>query len=507
LGATATAGAARAGGAPAERPLAFVEKIQGALRLVAVDRHAAALGLAPGLTLADARARVPALAVADADPAADARLLERLAEDCDRWTPLVALDAPDGLTLDITGCAHLFGGEAALAAAVVARIAGQGFAVRAAAAATPDQARALARHARRPPQGGASPEEEAAAALALPVAALGVAAETVTALARAGLKTLGDLAVRPSGPLAARFGEGLLARLRRTLGREDVRITPRRPPPACLAERRFAEPIVRAADIEAVIADLAGRVGARLAERGEGGRLFEASFFRVDGAVRRIAVETGRPVRDPATLVRLYRERLETLGDPLDAGFGFDLVRFGARLAEPAAPLQASLDGGLAGETEVSDLIDRLVARFGRDRVLRFAVGDSHDPARADRLVPAVDGPPASWSAASWPAAEAGEPPARPLHLFERPQPVEAIAEVPDGPPLRFRWRRVLHEVVKAEGPERIAAEWWRAAGPAPTRDYYRVEDAEGRRFWLSRAGLYGREAGEPRWFLHGLFA
>ncbi|WP_246659493.1 Y-family DNA polymerase [Ancylobacter moscoviensis] len=501
----APADGSAAGGTPAEHPLAppplvFVEKAQNALRLAAVDRAAHRRGLAPGLTLADARARIPDLAVIDHDPAADAAFLEEVADDCDRWTPLVALDGGDGLVLDITGCAHLFGGEAAMRQRLLAHLARHGLGACAVVAGTPDAARALARSGGgRVREGIVAPGGEAAAVAVLPIARLGVGEEVVTGLSRAGLKTIGDLAARPGTPLAARFGEDLLVRLDRALGREDVRIVPRRPLPACIAERRFAEPIARVEDIEATLGLLVDDLALMLEARGEGGRAFEASFFRADGAVRRLKVETARPSRDARSLRRLYRERIETLADPIDPGFGFDLVRLAVLRAEPLTPAQVSLDGRAVEEEEVAALIDRLAVRLGRERVLRFLQRDTHDPDRASALVPAaaLAGPPLPPMPEMLP---------RPLTLFDPPQPIEALAEVPDGPPLRFRWRRVVHEVARAEGPERIAPEWWRRPEGTPTRDYFRVENREGRRFWLFRAGLYDREPGTPRWFLHGLF-
>nr|WP_310197382.1 DNA polymerase Y family protein [Ancylobacter sp. 3268] len=483
--------------------LVFVERTTGGLRLAALSRAARAAGLEAGLTLADARARLPDLDVVTFDPAADAAFLNRVADDCDRWTPLVALDAPDGLVLDITGCAHLFGGEGAMRARLLAHLKAHGLTAFAVVANTPEAARAPARCG----LGGLIPSGEEAARLAgLPVAALGLSPAIASGLSRAGLKTLGDLAQRPATPLAARFGEELLVRLRRTLGYEDARIVPRRPLPDCIVERRFAEPISHAADIEGALTLLVADIGRMLEGRGEGGRAFEASFFRTDGAVRRLSVETARPLRDGPALGRLFRERLDSLADPLDPGFGFDLVRLAVLRAEPLAAAQIGLDGRINEEEEVAALIDRLTTRLGRERVLRFVLRDTHAPARAGALVPAIDGP------APVSLAVAQEELPRPITLFEPPQPVEALAEVPDGPPLRFRWRRVMHEVVRAEGPERIAPEWWRTLTAQRvqesqrTRDYYRVENREGRRFWLFRAGLYERGGGTPRWFLHGLF-
>ncbi|MBN9080828.1 MAG: DNA polymerase Y family protein [Rhizobiales bacterium] len=481
-----------------QAPLAVIDKQKGALRLVAVDQRAFALGLAPGLMLADARARVPDLRVTPLDVAADAACLERLADFCDRWTPLVALDAPHGLMLDISGCAHLFGGEAELVKDIRRRFHRSGLDLRFAIAATPDAARALARFGRG---GIIAAGAEAESVGALPVVALGVDPQVVHGLSRAGLKTIAALAERPSTPLAARFGDDLIARLNRVLGRDDMRITPRRMPPACMAERPFADPIARTEDIEATLERLMQRIADLLQERGEGGRRFEASFFRADGAVRMIAVETGHPSRDPKTILRLYRERLDALADPLDPGFGFDLIRIAVPVADPLDAAQVSLDGKVNADSEVADLVDKLVARLGRARVQRFMPRDTHDPRRRSFTVPAAEVP-----ATRWDRPEPDEPPLRPLHVFTPPQPVLVTAQVPDGPPARFVWRRAAHEVVLAEGPERIAPEWWRREQAMPTRDYYRVEDRDGRRFWIFREGLYERETSEPQWYLHGLF-
>lgn len=490
----------QAGGAPAETPLALVAQAGGAMRLAAVDAAAMALGLLPGLALADALAHLPKLQVLPHDPAADEALMGVILEDAARWTPMIAPDPPLGLMLDITGCAHLFGGEAALRQHVLARLARGGLSVRATIAGTPQAARALARFGN---VAIVPPVEAEAAVRPLPVAALELPAETETALRRAGLRLIGDLADRPAQALTARFGPAMIATLRAVLGREDRRITPVRPLPACIVEQPFAEPIGRVEDVGQTLRRLIHRAVTVLQQREQGGRTFEAAFFRSDGVVRSLSVRTGRPSRDAAAILRLFSERFEALEDPLDPGFGFDLIRLGVPVVEPLPAFQDSLDGKALEDDALADLIDRLVARFGPRHVLRLAPVDTHDPLRAERLVPATT--PEVYKPA-WPVQEPGEPPLRPLRLFDPPQPIEALAEVPDGPPLRFRWRRVLHRIARAEGPERIAPEWWRDP-LAPTRDYYRVEDEAGRRFWLFRAGLYDRETAQPRWYLHGLFA
>lgn len=493
---------ARGACSPPDAPFAFVAKVKGALRLAAVDPAAHALGLAPGLGLADARAQLPGLEAIEHDPAADRRWLERLAEGCVRYTPMVALDPPDGLVLDITGCAHLFGGEAGLAADAEARLERLGMTVRGALASSADAAHALARHG----TGGAA--DEAAAIRRLPVAALRLDAEAELALRRAGLKTVGEVADRPASALAARFGEPAVAAFRRLVGEAESPLAPRRLLPRVVAERRFAEPIARTEHVLEILAELLAEATGELERREAGGRRFDAVLVRADGLARALAVETGRPTRDPEAVMRLFRERIETLDDPLDPGFGFDLVRLGVSAAEPLAPAQLELEGGSVGETEIVALIDRLSTRLGRSRLRCFRPRDTHIPEQVQLELPAVE----ARAPAEWNAARRGEPPMRPLHLFDPPQPIEVIAEVPDGPPHRFRWRRDQHEVVRYEGPERIASEWWRRKDDplgkgGLTRDYYRVEDARGRRFWVFRHGLFGSEKANPRWYLHGLFA
>lgn len=470
------------------------------MRLVAVDESAQALGLSPGLGLADARARVPDLAAFDHDPVGDAVWLERLADGCDRYTPMVEIDSPDGLLLDITGAAHLFGGEAGLADDLAGRLMRAGMRLRHASADTPEAAHALARHQIVPAA------DERAAVRRLPVEALGLDGEATLALRRAGLKTIGDLAARPSGPIAARFGEDAVAALHRLTAARDSRIAPRRMPPALLVERRFAEPVAHTDPMLAALEELAREAAGELERRGVGGRRFAARLYRTDGLARDLAVETSLPTRDPAVLIRLLRERIDALADPIDPGFGFDLIRFVVPVTETVAPSQLALEGGTLAEGELAALVDRLSTRIGRGRIRRFAPRDTHIPEQAVLALPAIEA--AAAPAAAWDVPEAGEPPLRPLHLFDPPQPIEVLAEVPDGPPHHFRWRRSRHEVTRYEGPERIAAEWWRRDDNAGlTRDYYRVEDRSGRRFWIFRHGLYGLEREHPRWFMHGLFA
>jgi len=454
------------------------------------------------MALADARAIMPDIVVAVADKAADLHLLEKIAGWCDRFTPFVALDSPQTLLLDVTGAAHLFGGERAMLDSMRAALAKQGLAVRGAIAGTAVAARALARM-----RNGtiASPGEEETIVAALPIDALLLEPFVTHAFRRAGLKSIGQVVSRTRAELVARFGDGVATVLDRALGRAEKPISPRTPLPDYMAEHRFAEPVVSEDAIAATLRALAGAIAGLLEERGEGARVLEASFFRADGAVYRLGIETGRPTRDAAIVERLFREKLDALTDPLDPGFGFDLIRLAVPRAERALPEQVGFDASYKDDDEIAFLIDRLAVRFGATRILSFQPNDTHIPEAAAVAAPAQHAPlcETPWEA----IRNTGEAPRRPLRLFGKPEPIEALAEIPDGPPLRFRWRRVLHEVAFAEGPERIAMEWWRHQEQPPTRDYFRVEDKKGHRFWLYRAGLYGRETDSPRWFMHGVFA
>jgi protein ImuB len=465
-------------------PLVIVAKVDNAMRLTAVDRKAAGLGLSPGMALASARAMVPELKVMAANEPADLRLLEKIADWCDGFTPLVALDLPHGLLLDITGASHLFGGEAAMLARLCSSLKAQGFAVAGALAGTSLAARALAHYR---PGTIVAPGDDSEAVAPLPVEALGLDPVTVHAFRRAGLKTIGQVAGRGRAELTARFGAGMVFALDTALGRAELPISPRLVAPDYRAECRFAEPVTAEATMLATVKALAGELAARLEEHGEGARALQAVFFRADGSVFHLAVETGAPTREPAIIERLFREKLDALADPLDPGFGFDLIRLEALRTEPCQHQAETLDSDADRKAEVRLLADRLAARFGANRVLSFEPRDTHIPENASAVVPAqyAGTPSQDWQGVRRPS----EAPRRPLRLFT-PEPVSVAA---DG----FYWRHVVHKLRCLEGPERIAMEWWHSA--EPDRDYYRAEDDEGRRFWLYRQ--------HGHWFLHGVFA
>ncbi|MGD0633671.1 MAG: DNA polymerase Y family protein [Beijerinckiaceae bacterium] len=512
-----------------ELPLVTVAKIKGAYRLAALNEGAARLGLKTGIALADARAMIPTLEIHDADPTGDAETLLALTDWCKLFTPLAAADGPDGIVLDITGAAHLFGGESALIATITQRLRRQGFDTRAAIAGTPAAAWALARHGG---QKNIVPEETPETALAklfgpMPLAALRIETHVIAELGQAGLRRTGDLLLRPRAPIAARFGSNVFARLDELLGVTRSPISPRFDAPAFMAERRFAEGITHRDHIEAAILALCADLCGLLARHDEGARRLDVSLFRVDGAVKHIEAGTSRPLRDPKAMARLFHERIETIGEEgLETGYGFDVIRLAALSAERLDAEQVCFDTN-EDRASLDDLVDRLGARFGLARITQLMPKDTHCSEQACAASPVRLRAPASrghprentllLSAPSWPAASLPAPswdhdgdeqilalPGRPIRLLRRPEPIDTIASVPDGPPLRFRWRRVMHQVAAIEGPERIAPEWWKSTAPA--RDYFRAEDTAGQRFWLFREGLY-QETPDPRWFMHGLFA
>ena len=494
-----------------DQPSIVVAKHNNTLQIHALDDAAACLGLEIGLPLANARAVCPHLKVYDADEAADFKILNDIADWCDRFTPLVALDAPHGLFLDITGCAHLFGGEAALMHLVCRALTVQGFAVSAAIAGTSVCARTLRSHAHgRIVRLG----EEADAVNPLPVFTLGADDAITRGLRRAGLKTIGDVALRERHEITARFGAAFTTLLEHALGQGDAPISPRKPLPDYIVEKRFAEPVATEDVISRTLSKLAQTLVAAMNKQGKGARRLEASFFRTDGAVRAIAVDTGLPVTKSAIMDRLFRERLDALRDPLDPGFGFDLIRLSASRTEIVVQQQRDLDANVHDNDELSALIDRIAARIGGRRVVVHLPQDTHIPERAVIAAPAQHHLATAMQAA-WPVRAESEPPLRPLRLFEKPEPIKVpFAMVPDGPPHQFTWRRANHVVVRVEGPERVAMEWWKPNGKVLTRDYFRIEDEAGLRFWIYRDGLYGSELagekGEPvpaNWFMHGLFA
>jgi protein ImuB len=462
------------------------------LEIQAVNPAARALGLKPGVAVADARAWVPQIVVLPLDPAADEADLTRLADWATRFSPMVATDGADGLMLDIAGCAHLWGSEARMLADLDRHMRAFGLAYRAAIADTIGAAWAAARFGAGPNQIVLHGEQRAALS-DMPPAALRLPEELRAQLQRLGLKRIADLCALPRPALARRFGAVLMDRLDQALGRLDETLSPLLPPPQCYVRMDFAEPITQRADIDRALDLLLKRLTEALRPHESGPRKLDLSCYRLDGETQRLTIGTARASLDAAHLFRLFEEKL----DQLRPDDGFEAMRLSGREMERLQAHQRDFEAGGAVRHDLAPLIDRLSNRLGEDAVHRFETRESHIPERAvRRLSPLAESPRLHWPKAAQ----------RPVRLLPHPEPIEAVAPIPDDPPVQFRWRHVLHKVCAAEGPERIAPEWWLPGEEdSEIRDYYRVEDSEGRRFWLYRAGLY-QTTPAPRWFLHGMF-
>jgi protein ImuB len=495
-------------------PTALIAETAHGPRITAANDAGLAAGARAGMLLADARALCPDLAAVPSDPAGDLAALEKLALWAQRWGPWSALDPPDGLLVDVTGAAHLWGGEERLLADVAAAFAARGLSARAALAPTAGAAWALA-HYWRAGAILASGDDPLRLLGDLPVAALRLDADVLTVLRRLGIKRLGELAgVSGAGDdpaaeaaardaLARRFrnhrspAANPLLRLDQLLGKVPEPLLPVIAQPMPLVQRRLMEPLRHRALLDQVLSDLAADMVRALEARGEGARRLELALWRVDGEVLTRRIELAAATREAAHITRLFAARL----DDIDAGFGIETVQLRASWSEPLPLSQADLDAAAEHHgTALAACIDRLTVRLGPKAVTRPVARASHIPERAQGWQAPLPPPP--------PLQEALAFHARPLKLLDRPELIAVLYASPDGVPQRFRWRGAVRAVVRVEGPERIAPEWWRERSTARLRDYYRIEDKAGRRYWIYRQGITGDgRGGVPDWFLHGLFA
>lgn len=475
-------------------PLILVGR-EGNRRIVmALDRLAATMGLGVGMPAAKAQALVPGIAVLEADADGDAEALQRLAIWALRFSPMVAADPPDGLVVDTTGADHLHGGEEAMLRSMVERFEASGIEARVAIADTWGAAHAAARHA------GAAmvlvePGEAEIALTGLPLAALRLPRRLREDLAVLGFATVGDLLSQPRAPLTLRFGPELARRLDQAIGNVPEPIDPVRSPDFVEARRLFAEPIAAAETIRRYTGKLVATLVADLEVRGLGARRLDLLFGRVDNRWEAIRIGTARPERDAKRLTRLLCDRIEQI----DPGFGIEIMTLTATLAEPTVTTQTVSSLVEESEPDVSGLVDILANRIGERRLYRFAPRPSDVPERSVvRVEPLAVDDGAGWDD-HWP---------RPSRLLARPEPVETMALLPDHPPAWFVWRGQRRRVRRADGPERVFGEWWkRDAESVTVRDYFRVEDDAGERYWIFRQGDGERvETGSHRWFLHGIF-
>ena len=485
------------------RPLVLVAPGQGGARLVELNKSARESGLVAGELLSNARSKALDLQSREADPAVDATALRHLAFWCLRYTPLVTPwdegNGADSLFLDITGCAHLFGGEAGLLSDLAARLRRFGLFPRLAIADTAGASWGIARYGNG--NGMIVPSgEEAAAIQNLPLAALRLPQETLALLHRLGFRRVKDLMRQPRAPLTARFGAHLLLRLDQALGHAPEPLSAASPPPRYHARAMFVEPIMTEEHIVEAARRLLCDLVLDLERDWVGARKLRLLLFRVDGEVVSLDIGLAAPSRNAEHLKRLIALRLNHLSENLDADFGFEAATIHALVTEPMSERQAHLYGEGNQQEGLARLIDRVRQRLGADAVRRLFPHQSHIPERSVRMCRATDRTMPDWKAAELSGA-------RPLLMLDHPELTDVVALIPEGPPRQFRWRGVLHQVMHAEGPERIAPEWWRQTGAQNERDYYVVEDESGRRFWLFRSGLYRDGNALPRWFMHGVFA
>ncbi|MGO8149664.1 DNA polymerase Y family protein [Rhizobium leguminosarum] len=480
---------------PVEAPLVIVAKSGSKRWLFAVDANAARLGLHPGMPAAKAQALVQGLHIVDADPAADLAALERLTLwMLTQYSPIVAMDQPDGIVMDTEGADHLQGGEEPMLSRLVNSFRAKGLPVRAVVADTWGAAHALARsvagETRVVPRG-----ETTDTVARLPISSLRLDGETVKSLRTLGFRTVGELEATPRATLTLRFGPEIARKLDQMFGRVAEPIDPIRSPEFVEVHRSFAEPIGAPETIAKYVAQLVRRLCHTLQEKGLGVRRADLIVHRVDNTVQALRAGTAKPVRDIPWLTKLLHDRIERI----DPGFGIEKLSLVAIIVEPLDERQ--IVSGLvdAAEVDVTSLIDILGNR-GTQRIYRLAPVASDVPERSvQRISPVADEDGQNWPMI-WP---------RPVRLVDRPELIEVMALLPDHPPVWFTWRGKRRRVKRADGPERIFGEWWRRTSEwVAVRDYFTVEDELGERYWIYRSGDgVDPETGSHRWFIHGTFA
>lgn len=536
---------------PDDTPFALVD-LAGSRGIVitAVNPPAAREGITAGMTLADARAALPFLRVRPQDRPEDARVLFKLGQWAGRYGPSRGHDREDEFWVDATGVAHLYGGEEGLMKDLVGRLGDLGIPACAALADTYAAAFGLARYGmRRSPAWRIAAAGETREALApLPVDALRLDEECIVLLKRLGLRRIGDLYSVPRISLAHRFASNdmaqrVLVRLDQALGRAAEPLKPFFVLAPFIARRTFIEPLISSEPLEGVIHELCEELADALINKDMGTSELLLRYFRADGTSGVTGTRMRTYSNDGAHFKMLLRPKLEKI----DAGFGIDLITIEATQVECLDSPQPGFAEDALATYDSGPLIDVLSNRFGAQAVCMLAAQASHIPERSQMRVAAVESrpevgapnagggrktparsksgfspadyvPPWPYGQTSYDQAVHDQGPRRPPFLLARPEPIDVVAGVPDGPPARFVWRRVERRVARAQGPRRIAPEWWRMigvahAGAARVRDYYEIEDENGAAYWVFRHGLYEggqedttQEAAPPRWFLHGLF-
>ncbi|QRR00591.1 Y-family DNA polymerase [Dyadobacter sandarakinus] len=474
-----------------EVPFVLAAPERGRMVVRAASPPARQLGIMPGMVVADARALFPSVEVLDDVPGETARLLLALAEWCIRYTPIVAADPPDGLILDITGCAHLWGGEHAYLMSLVVKLQSAGYDVGAAVADTIGAAWAVSRYGQAEPVVRSGGQREAL--LTLPPEALRLPPETLARMFRLGFYQIQTFIAMPHSVLRRRFGQHLPDRLNQALGYQMEYIESVQPLMPYHERLPCVEPILTATGIEIALRRLLEMLCGRLSSEGKGLRSAVFKCYRIDGQVRQIAIGTNRGTGHVAHLFRLFALKISTIAP----GLGIELFVLEAPVVEDLPVVQEKIwnQGGHTEDVSLTELLDRLAVRAGMDIVRRYLPDEHHWPERSVKLSSSLT----EKAATSWRSDRV-----RPVHLLARPEMIRVTSVLPDYPPVLFIYQGKVHKISRAEGPERIEREWWLETGQH--RDYYCVEDEEGARYWIFRLGHYDDVSGTA-WFLHGFFA
>jgi len=471
-------------------PFVMAAPEHGRMVIKAANAVAQEKGIDVDMVVADCRAILPTLQVFDDKPELTDKLLNALAEWCLRYTPVVTVDLPDGLILDVSGCPHLWGGEQPYLKDIVTKMRGFGYDVRAAMADTIGTAWAVARYGKVSPIVERCDQLEAL--LPLPPTALRLDASILERLKKLGLYQIQDFINMPRKALRRRFGDAILIRLDQALGQEYEAISPVQPVEPYQERLLSLEPIRTATGIEIALEQLLEKLCLRLAKEEKGLRKCVFKCYRIDGMVKQIEIGTSRPSRNVTHLLKLFEPKIATI----EPALGIEVFTIEAPIVEDISAMQDALwnfsEGG--NGTAIGELLDRIAGKLGMSSIHRYLPDEHYWPERSIKLATSLsEKPQTSWR----------KDLPRPIHLLPTPETIEVTVPMPDYPPMLFRYKGELHHVSKADGPERIEQEWWLQHGLY--RDYYCIEDEKGARYWLFRAGSY--EQGDPQWFIHGFFA
>jgi protein ImuB len=478
---------------PALRKTAFVLSTpdHGRMVITAVNRLAQRQGIDCGMVLADARAIFPYLQCMDDKPSPSGKLINDIARWSIRYTPVVAVDAPDGLILDATGCAHLWGGEQNYLTAITKRFNALGYTVRAAMADTIGTAWAVCHYGQC--EMIIEPEQQDAALLNLSPAALRLETNIVERLYKLGLKQIKSFIGMPRSALRRRFGEQILLRIDQALGKIEEPIIPVQSPEPWEERLPCLEPIATATGIKIALQRLLDSLCQRLQKEAKGLRAANFIGYRIDGRLEQISITTTRASHNVPHLFKLFEQKIETI----EPALGIELFIMNAPVVEDYNARQVNIWEGNCGLDDIkfAELMDRIAGKIGASNIQRFLPAEHYWPERSIQEASSLQ----QELTTGW-----NNHRPRPLQLLSVPEAIQVMAPIPDYPPMHFRHKGKLHKIKNADGPERIEQEWWLQEGEH--RDYYCVEDEEGCRYWLFRSGHY---TGDKRnqWFLHGFFA